>query len=117
MKTRITRKELKNSYGVLIPISYCSMQFLLQFKNPKYYLAGIYGWSADVYEIDNNTAIVTGYSPIGNVKVNYDIVKTAENKAEKQVKKYFMKSFNIKKAYREKLLNNLIKKILSGEVK
>ena len=114
MKTKITRKELKNRYKNIIPVYYCSMQFLLKYESEKYYLSNnVDGWQADVYEINNNTVIVTGYTVFGNIKPDRELIRKYENKAMQQSNKYYMKSYNIKKAYRKRLLNNLINKILA----
>ena len=98
MKAKITRKELKNNYKNIIPAYFCSMQFLLKFENPKYYIGNnVDGWQADIYEIDNNTVIVTGYSVFGNIKPDRNLIREYESKAIQQSEKYYMKSYNTKK--------------------
>ena len=81
-KTQITKKAILNGFSKVISIGYCGAQFLLTYKNANYYTySNIYGWRADVYIISDDIAIVTGYAPFGNIRPNYDLVNTYENKA------------------------------------
>ena len=83
LKAKVTKKEVLESYYNVISIGYCSAQFLLNALEPQFYTCGIYGWNADVYQIDYNTAIVTGYRPFGNLDKNYDRLNIYEDKALK----------------------------------
>lgn len=78
---KTTKKEIMRNYKKVIQLGYCEAQFLLRFKNRKNYTSGTYGWNADVYQIDFDTAIVTGYRPFGNVRPDYDLVKKYELEA------------------------------------
>ncbi len=72
MKYRTTRKYvLENSKP--IGIGYCDAQYLLYFHGPVAYTAGVYGWRADIYHIDNYV-ITTGYGPIGDTPP-YELTK------------------------------------------
>ena len=55
-----------------ISISYCEACNLLRGLEPIAYTAGIYGWNEDVYLVENNTYITTGYRPHGTRKVPYE---------------------------------------------
>lgn len=83
MKTQTTQKAIKNRYTNIIKVGYCNLQFLFKALNqsPNYYTARAEGWAADIYHINNNTVIVTGYAPFGNIKPLYDTVKKYDEKA------------------------------------
>lgn len=108
MKVKITEKQLKNSYKNIISVNYCGLQYLLNRINANYYTAGIYGWKSDVYVINNNTVIVTGYKPIGNIKPEYKIIDKYNAAAEKIIKKY---SYDQQQKKLASLLNNFVKEV------
>jgi hypothetical protein len=85
------------------------MQTLLQFKSPIYYTAGVYGWNADIYDI-NGVAIVTGYRPGVGVGVAYDIIRKYENKA-RNVMNDIKKDYKQKQKAIEKLLYKFIDEV------
>ena len=81
MKTKVTKKEVVENYNNIIRIGYCGLQSLLNYQNARFYTCGVYGWNADVYEVNGSTVIVTGYRPFGNISVNYDTQREYDNKA------------------------------------
>jgi hypothetical protein len=83
MKTKTTKKEVRNGFKTVVSIGYCGAQYLLYYKNPFAYSAGIYGWSCDYYQFGNK-CISTGYNPIGT-SVDYTKLSELENKAQKIV--------------------------------
>ena len=84
IKTQVTQKEIRQGFTNVIAMSYCSAQFLLWYHSPQYYTySRDYGWKADIYVINEYTAIVTGYAPFGNIHPDYDLVNEFEKKAEK----------------------------------
>ena len=111
MKKKITKKEINNRYNTIIKLGYCEAHYLLSFKKPSYYTAGVYGWNADVYIIDN-VAIVTGYSPFGNIKPDYDTVKNYENQAAGINCDYDL-NYETKEIMTDELLSRFIKKALN----
>lgn len=111
MKFKTTQKEIKNNYGVIIMVGYCGAQHLLNFKNPIAYTAGKYGWNADVYEINHNVAIVTGYRPFGNTGVDYETLHYFEKCAE-SVHYDNEISWNDKPEIINRLLNDFVNKCL-----
>lgn len=112
MKVKVTKKLIKEGYKNIICTGYCNLQNLLKYKEADYYTCGIYGWNADIYKINNNTVIVTGYNPFGNIE-NYDLIKKYDQKAEKIVCDYSI-SWEKQKEKLEKLLDELIKKMIEG---
>lgn len=76
MKTRTTKKAIMTSYRNVIKVGYCDLQQALKGLEPNYYTAGVYGWNADIYVIDNDTVLVTGYRPFGNTSLTRDTIET-----------------------------------------
>ena len=62
-----TMREVKESFDNVIRVYYCDVQHLLRGRDRVAYTAGMYGWNADVYDVGNGVAIVTGYRPFGNI--------------------------------------------------
>ena len=83
LKAKVTKKDILESYYNVISIGYCNAQYLLQGLEPQFYTCGIYGWNADIYQIDYSTVIVTGYRPFSNLERDYDLLKKYEERAEK----------------------------------
>lgn len=82
MKFKTTKKAIMNGYDRIISIGYCNAQYLLKHRNPIAYTAGRDGWGADIYDIDG-VAIVTGYSPFGNIRPSYDLIRKYDEDARK----------------------------------
>lgn len=81
MKLRATQKQIREHYPTIIRIGYCDMQHLLRFENPFAYLTRPEGWACNVYDVDG-IAISTGYSPFGNVRPHYALVRAYEENAK-----------------------------------
>lgn len=75
MKYKTTQKAVKAGYYNLIVVPYCSMQHVLDHYGANAYTSGTYGWNADIYQIDDKTAIVTGYRPFGNIRPDYETLR------------------------------------------
>ena len=71
----------------VIKVGYCDMQSALTWREPNFYTAGVFGWKADVYVIDQDTVIVTGYRPFGNVELTREAIDTL-NKCAKSLRGY-----------------------------
>lgn len=65
MKFKTTRKEMLQSFKKVIKVPYCKAQNLTRFLDPIAYTSGIYGWSADIYDLGYGVALCTGYKPFG----------------------------------------------------
>lgn len=74
MKTQITKKAIMGAFDNVIRVGYYDMHSALRYSEPNFYTWGIYGWNADVYVIDTNTVIVTGYRPFGNVEIPRNVI-------------------------------------------
>lgn len=86
-KQRVTQKFIKGRYNNIIIVPYCGLQTLLTFKNCQYYTTRAEGWGSDIYELDYNTVIVTGYAPFGNIRVDSETCKRYEQKAQEALYK------------------------------
>src|SRR5574344_954909 len=53
MQTKVTKKQVMSYNSNVLEVGYCDLQFLLGRFSPQYYTCGVYGWNADIYEIDN----------------------------------------------------------------
>ena len=62
MTKQITKETVRASYHKIIKASEGQLHNLLRHEQPKAQTTDMYGWTADVYEIDG-IAIVTGYKP------------------------------------------------------
>ena len=71
-----------SAFENVIRVGYCDMQSALTWREPNFYTAGVYGWNADVYVIDADTVVVTGYRPFGNVELSRNVIDTLNACAE-----------------------------------
>lgn len=93
MKSRTTKKYIRNAFEYVIAVPYCNLQTLLLCEDPVFYTARAEGWGADVYSVgfygaDGNlidAAIATGYDPFGNVSPSYELCRHFEVKAQEIV--------------------------------
>jgi hydrogenase maturation factor len=88
-KIKLTKKQIIDNFPTVIKASYCSMQNLLHLKNASFYTGSkTYSWTSDIYVINDNVAISTGYQPIGNVKTNCELLKQYDDQAAKIIALY-----------------------------
>ena len=112
LKVQVTKKQIVDNYKNVISVGYCDLQYLLRFKDARFYTAGVYGWNADIYEINYNTAIVTGYRPFGNIKVDYGILKGFESRASHILNLSGLLTYDEQKKAINDLLNEFIQVVL-----
>jgi hypothetical protein len=67
MKYHTTKKAIMHNYYVCVSVPYCDLQDVTSILDAESYTDGVYGWNADIYRIDGNTALVTGYRPFGSM--------------------------------------------------
>lgn len=82
-KMNVTQKFVRSSFTNIICVPYCGLQDLLKYEYPSWFTSGIYGWNADVYIINNDTCIVTGYRPFGNIRPTYALNDVFNRTAQK----------------------------------
>ena len=85
MKTKISQKTIQQAFANVIQIGYCQAPHLLARLEPNFCTAGVYGWRADVYIVDNKTAITTGYTPFGNVNPSAELINKYDRLASKNL--------------------------------
>ena len=105
MKTKITKKAIMGAYRNVIKVGYCDMQDALKWREPNFYTAGVYGWNSDVYVIDYDTVIVTGYRPFGNVELPREVIDML-NKCAKSITRYI--NYDLAKIYLKNNLDELV---------
>jgi hypothetical protein len=108
MKTKITKKAIMGAYRNVIKVGYCDMQDALKWREPSFYTAGVYGWNSDVYVIDYDTVIVTGYRPFGNVELPREVIDML-NKCAKSITRYL--NYDLAKIYLKNNLEELVRGI------
>lgn len=111
MKVKVTKKEIRENYKNVIRVGYCELQYLLRGKNPNFYTSGTYGWRADIYQINYNTCIVTGYAPFGNIKIERNTIQKYEEKAIKICHDYSL-NWEQETTKLDKLLDKFIKEVI-----
>lgn len=109
MKLKTTNKAIKANYAKVYRVGYCAMYYLLKYEEPRAYTSGVYGWNADLYEVDG-VAIVTGYRPGVGESVNYEIVDKYEKKAQKIFHDYAI-PYETRKKKITKLLHKCIEEL------
>lgn len=108
MKYRTTQKAVKANYKNVISVGYCDLQRLLACTSPVAYTARREGWGADIYDFED-TAIVTGHAPFGNIRPSYDLCKRYEREAEK-LRHVF--SYEEKKTALERLIAEFVREVI-----
>lgn len=113
IKSQVTRQWLKQAFPKIYACPYCSLQTLLKFEAPFYYLTRKEGWAADVYVIDD-VAIVTGYAPIGK-EITYHTIKHLEHTAQLLENDNIFDNETLKDLYHT-LLSALVRQLREGTV-
>ena len=111
IKAKVTDREVREGYYT-ISLSYCGAQDILNFQSAKFYNYGVYGWRYDVYELDYNLAICTGYSPIRSIpeKMNraaVEVITKYNDKARKTESRNYKTYTNYRRAI-ERLYKKMV---------
>lgn len=112
VKFKTKQKDIMAGYCYVIKTGYCTLQNLLQYKRPVAYTTRREGWGADIYEIDQNTVITTGYAPFGNITPDWKLVKQYDQKAADYVYDHRLDNLYNGPKYLDKLLKELVDKII-----
>ena len=115
-KIKVTQKYIKQNFDNIILVHNEQLQFLLYEKEPAFYNAGKDGWYFDVYVINENTCICTGYNPIGNIKTSYNITRPY-NLLGKKLKEHYRYYSERYQYTQNKLIQRFVRKILRKEGK
>lgn len=85
MANHTLQKHVRADFSTIIKVGYCGLQQLLRCETPIAYTTNAYGWAADVYDVGDGVAIVTGYAPFGRIQPDYNTCKKYEMLASKIV--------------------------------
>lgn len=64
MNIKLTNKDLRNNFAVIVSCRYCALQSLLAIKNRIGYNKGVYGWNFDAFDFAG-VGLITGYRTRG----------------------------------------------------
>lgn len=67
MKIRTTNKAIKDAYKNIIVVPNCALR-VLDYLEADYYNCGTFGWNYDAFIVSQDTIIIAGYRPFGNIK-------------------------------------------------
>lgn len=70
---KLTRNDVRRMFTKIYELGYCEYQNELNKFKKIGYNSGLYGWNYDVYMIDYDTCIVTGYRPFGE-KITSEVI-------------------------------------------
>ena len=83
MNIKLTNKDLRNNFGVIVSCGYCELQSLLSMKDRIGYNKGVYGWNFDAFDF-GGVGLITGYRIRGaNIKLSMEFCELWENRARK----------------------------------
>lgn len=111
MKKKVAKKFIKENYKNVIKVGYCELWNLLNCEDEKYYCAGTYGWNCDIYQLNHNTVIVTGYRSFGNIIPSTELTKEYEEKAVKCIKS--TNKYDDRKELLDKILDEFVEKAIN----
>lgn len=109
MKTLTTKKAVINNYKKVVSVSYCSLQKLLVLEKPFAYTAGVYGWNADIYDLDG-IALATGYRPFGNIKPSLELTRKYEQEATEVI--YTIQNYEVQKEALKALIRSFLEEVI-----
>lgn len=112
MKVKVTKKEILESYCQVISVGYCDLWYLLKGKDPNFYTCGVYGWNADIYDLGNGIALVTGYRPFGNIKASFNRLTTKYNEKAREIWHNGDIPYDKQKKKVEKLLDKFVRECM-----
>lgn len=112
MKFKTTKSAVNNGYVNRICVSYCALQTLLSYESETAYTTRREGWAADIYDF-GNTAIITGYSPFGNIRPGYDLCKKYESAAQ-EIRYNYSLSWEEQKAQLSDLIQDFIREAVNN---
>lgn len=84
-KFKTTNREMMKE-ALTYAVGYCELQNLFHYQNAVAYTSGVYGWNSDIYLLNGNTYISTGYRPCGYHLLDGWIYKALDKYAEKVIR-------------------------------
>lgn len=110
MNYKTTKKAVMNGYQTIIYTGYCDLQHLLQYSNVESHTERAEGWGADIYHISNNTCIVTGYAPFGNIRADYETCRKYDDMAREIITPLI--DFEDAKSRIDAIINQFVEEVL-----
>ena len=80
---KVRKKDILDNYNIVLKVLYCETEDLLRGEDCKFCTTGKDGWNADVYILDKDIVLVTGYRPFGTR--NYDDILKKYNNIAKNI--------------------------------
>lgn len=114
----LTKNEIRRQYKTVIQLGYCDLYELTRNLKKIGYNAGIYGWNYDVFELDWNTCIITGYRTFdkGTIRLTSDFIQYMDKKANEitnnnncNYEEYEKQMDSLKNEFLREYKNNLLK--------
>lgn len=109
-KFRTTKKDVMQYNKNVICLG-CNVLKSLTYEYPESYTCGVYGWNSDNYRVDNDTMIIYGDRPFGNITPDYELIKKYNTLAAAVDVNNYEKA---KKQFNE-LTKKFIKEVLQNE--
>lgn len=109
MNNTKTQEEVNNNYLNVICVGRRMLYDLLSCEQPISSMICYGGWGADVYDFGND-AIITTYTPFGNIKPNPDLCKAYESKAQAIQRDYSL-SYDERKTRLQALISEFIEEV------
>lgn len=81
MAFKVTRNSVKANYSNIYYVGYCEMYHMLSAFRKVGFSSGVYGWNYNVYEIDIDTCVVTGYRGMYGKRIERKQYEKFEKKA------------------------------------
>lgn len=82
MDIKLTNKDLRNNFGVIVSCGYCELQSLLTMKNRVGYNKGVYGWNFSAFGF-GGIGLITGYrTRSADIKLSMEFCEFWENRAK-----------------------------------
>lgn len=88
MKVKTTKKQVRESYDVIIDAGNGNAQTLLKPLDAKWYVVDSIGWACDVYEVGWGVVLTDGRQSFGTVKPDRELMRRYEEKAKEIVDSY-----------------------------
>lgn len=64
MNIKLTNRDLRDNFGVIVSCGYCELQSLLNIKSRIGYNKGVYGWNFDAFDF-GGVCLISGYRTRG----------------------------------------------------
>lgn len=81
MNIKLSNKDLRNNFGVIVSCGYCALQSLLNMKSRVGWNKGVFGWNYDAFEF-GGVCLITGYRTRGaDIELSADFCKRWNERA------------------------------------